>query len=155
VRVSRVYDDESEGKQMVREVMYADINIGDKASVAKTVSEYDVYTFAGLSGDYNPVHINAEFAKKSIFKERIAHGMLSASLISAVLGTALPGANTVYLAQELQFKAPVKIGDTITAEVEVLEKYDNKKQLLLRTIYTNQAGKIVLDGRATVMKVEA
>jgi 3-hydroxybutyryl-CoA dehydratase len=140
---------------MVREVMYADINVGDKASMSKTVSEYDVYTFAGLSGDFNPVHINAEFAKKSIFKERIAHGMFSAALISAVLGTALPGANTVYLAQELQFKAPVKIGDTITAEVEVLEKYDEKKRLVLRTTCINQAGKVVLDGKATVMKVEA
>ena len=140
---------------MVQEIMYADISIGDKASVAKTISEYDVYTFAGISGDFNPVHVNAEFAKQSIFKERIAHGMFSASLISAVLGTALPGANTVYLAQELQFKAPVKIGDTITAEVEVLEKQDDKKRLVLRTTCTNQTGKIVLDGKATVMKVEA
>lgn len=137
---------------MVQDIKFADIKIGDKASMAKTVSEYDVYTFAGLSGDFNPVHVNAEFAKKTMFKERIAHGMLSAGFISALLGTTLPGANTIYLAQELAFKAPVKIGDTVTATVEVLEKIQEKNRLILKTTVTNQQGTVVIDGKATVMK---
>jgi len=120
--------------------------------MSKTVSEYDIYTFAGLTGDFNPVHINAEFAKTSMFKERIAHGMLSAGFISAVLGTTLPGANTIYMGQELSFKAPVKIGDTVTATVEVIEKIEAKNRLIFRTFVTNQHGTIVIDGKATVMK---
>ncbi len=137
---------------MVNDVKYADIQVGDKASMSKTVSEHDVYTFAGVSGDFNPVHINAEFAKTSMFKERIAHGMLSAGFISAVLGTALPGVNTIYLAQELAFTAPVKFGDTITATVEVIEKIVAKNRLILKTTATNQDGIVVVKGKATVMK---
>lgn len=137
---------------MVRDVPFAEINVGDKASMTKTVSEHDVYTFAGVSGDFNPVHIDAEFAKTTMFKERIAHGMLSAGFISAVLGTSLPGRNTIYLGQELAFKAPVKIGDTVTATVEVLEKIPEKSRLIFRTTVTNQDGTIVVDGKATVLK---
>ncbi|MBP2656924.1 MAG: phaJ 2 [Firmicutes bacterium] len=137
---------------MVNDVKYSTVKIGDKASMTKTVTEYDVYTFAGLSGDFNPVHVNAEFAKNTIFKERIAHGVLSASFISAVIGTALPGANTIYLGQELAFKAPVKIGDTVTATVEVIEKIVSKNRLVLNTIATNQNGVVVIEGKATVMK---
>ena len=107
---------------MVQDISFAEIKVGDKASMSKTVTEFDVYSFAGVTGDFNPVHIDAEFAKTTMFKERIAHGMLSAGFISAVLGTALPGKNTIYMGQELQFKAPVKIGDTVTATVEVLRK---------------------------------
>ena len=137
---------------MVSDVKYADIQVGDNASMSKTVSEHDVYTFAGVSGDFNPVHINAEFAKTTMFKERIAHGMLSAGFISAVLGTALPGVNTIYLAQELVFKAPVKFGDTVTATVEVIEKIEAKHRLVLKTMATTQDGTVVVDGKATVMK---
>lgn len=137
---------------MIQDVQFVDIKVGDKASMSKTVSEYDVYTFAGLTGDFNPVHVNAEFAKTSMFKERIAHGMLSAGFISAVLGTTLPGANTIYLGQELAFKAAVKIGDTVTATVEVIEKIEAKNRLILKTVVTNQHGTIVIDGKATVMK---
>ena len=137
---------------MIQDVQFVDINVGDKASMSKTVSEYDIYTYAGLTGDFNPVHVNAEFAKTTMFKERIAHGMLSAGFISAVLGTALPGANTIYMGQELSFKAAVKIGDTVTATVEVIEKIEAKNRLILRTFVTNQHGTIVIDGKATVMK---
>lgn len=137
---------------MIQDIQFVDIKVGDKASMSKTVSEYDIYTYAGLTGDFNPVHVNAEFAKTSMFKERIAHGMLSAGFISAVLGTTLPGANTIYLGQELAFKAAVKIGDTVTATVEVIEKIEAKNRLILRTIVTNQHGTIVIDGKATVMK---
>ena len=137
---------------MVQDISFAEIKVGDKASMSKTVTEYDVYTFAGVTGDFNPVHIDEEFAKTTMFKGRIAHGILSAGFISAVLGTALPGKNTIYLGQELQFKAPVKIGDTVTATVEVLEKIEGKNRLSLRTTVTNQAGVLVTDGKATVMK---
>lgn len=139
---------------MVQDIKYADIKVGDCATFTKTVSETDVVTFAGISGDFNPVHVNVEFAKQSLFGERVAHGILTASFISTVLGTTLPGANTLYLAQELKFTAPVKIGDTITAEVEVVEKVDAKKVLRLKTRCLNQHGQVVIDGVATVKKVE-
>ncbi|MBT9134701.1 MAG: (R)-specific enoyl-CoA hydratase [Firmicutes bacterium] len=137
---------------MFQDVKFADIKVGDTASMSKTISESDIYLFAGVTGDFNPVHINEEFAKTTMFKGRIAHGMLSVGLISAVLGTALPGINTIYLAQELSFKAPVRIGDTVTATVEVLEKIDGKNRIILRTTATTQDGTLVIDGKATVMK---
>lgn len=137
---------------MVQDIPFIDINVGDKANMSKTISEYDIYAFAGLTGDFNPVHVDAEFAKTTQFEKRIAHGMLTASLLSSVLGTALPGVNTIYLAQELFFKAPVLLGDTVTATVEVLEKIENRNRLILRTIVTNQDGTMVIDGKATVMK---
>jgi 3-hydroxybutyryl-CoA dehydratase len=134
---------------------YADIAVGDKASVAKTVTDGDLRKFADVTGDFNPVHVDEEFARKSLFKERIAHGMLGAGLISAVLGTKLPGPNTIYLAQEMKFLAPVRIGDTITAEVEVVEKIDKPKILKLKTVVRNQTGAAVIEGLATVKKWEA
>ncbi|HMM21943.1 MAG TPA: MaoC family dehydratase [Selenomonadales bacterium] len=137
---------------MIQDVRYEEIKIGDHAEMSKTVTEYDVYSFAGITGDFNPVHVNDEYAKTTMFKGRIAHGMLSAGFISAVLGTALPGANTIYLGQELVFKAPVKIGDTLTARVEVQEKLDEKRRIVLLTTVTNQDGVVVTAGKATVMK---
>lgn len=137
---------------MAQDIPFEQIKLGDKASLTKTVSEYDVYSFAGITGDFNPVHIDKEFAKNTMFKERIAHGMLSAGFISAVLGTTLPGANTIYLGQELQFKAPVKIGDTVTATVEVIEKIEAKHRLVFRTTVENQDGTLVVDGKATMLK---
>jgi 3-hydroxybutyryl-CoA dehydratase len=134
---------------------YADIRIGEKASISKTVTDEMVRTFADVTDDHNPVHVDDAFAAKSLFKERIAHGMLGAGLISAVLGTRLPGPNTIYLGQEMKFLAPVKIGDTITAEVEVLEKIDKPKLLKLKTVVRNQSGTVVIDGIATVKKWEA
>ena len=131
---------------------YEEIRIGDKASFTKTISESDVYQFAGITGDFNPVHINSEFANQTIFKERVVHGILTAGFISAVLGMKLPGTDTIYLSQKVNFKAPVKIGDTVTAEVEVLEKKDSKKIIRLRTIVKNQLDEIVIDGEAVVMK---
>jgi 3-hydroxybutyryl-CoA dehydratase len=131
---------------------YEDIQIGDKASFTKTVSESDVYQFAGITGDFNPIHINSEYANQTMFKERIAHGILTTGFISTVIGTKLPGPDTIYLSQKVDFKAPVKIGDTVTAEVEVLEKKDRKKIIRLRTIVKNQLDEIVVDGEAVVMK---
>lgn len=137
---------------MARNVCYEDIHVGDKASLSKTISEYDVYAFAGVTGDFNPVHVNAEFAKNSLFKQRIAHGMISAGLISAVLGTELPGIDTIYMNQELSFLAPVLYGDTLTATVECIEKDDKKHRIIFRTTVTNQNDKLVTDGKARVMK---
>ena len=127
------------------------IKVGDTAEFTKTISEFDVYAYAGISGDFNPAHINAVEAEKGMFKERIAHGMLSAGLISAVLGNQLPGPGTIYMGQELKFLRPVKFGDTITAKVEVLEKIEEKNRLILRTYCINQNNEIVIDGKATVM----
>jgi 3-hydroxybutyryl-CoA dehydratase len=137
----------------MKELAYDDIKVGDSASFSKTITESDIVNYAGLTGDFNPVHINAEFAKESMFKERIAHGMLVSGFISAVLGAQLPGPNTIYLGQELAFKAPVKIGDTVTAEATVTEKRDDKRIIKLKTTVTNQRGEIVVDGAAVTKKV--
>lgn len=128
-----------------------ELNIGDKDSFEKTISESDVYLYAGITGDLNPAHINQREAETTMFKGRIAHGMLTAGFISAVLGMKLPGPGTIYLGQELKFTAPVKFGDTINAEVEVIEKKEEKNIIKLSTICTNQDGVVVLKGIATVM----
>lgn len=128
-----------------------ELKIGDKAFTEKTISETDVYLYGGITGDLNPAHTNEEYAKNTMFKTRIAHGMFSAGLISAVLGMKLPGCGTIYLGQELKFTAPVYIGDTIKAEVEVVEIIEEKNRVKLRTTCTNQRGQMVLDGMATVM----
>lgn len=128
-----------------------DFQIGETATFSKTITESDIYTYAGLSGDFNPVHVNAEFAQKTRFKERIAHGMLTAGLISAVLGMKLPGPGAIYLSQQMEFLKPVRIGDTITATAEVQAYNPDKRILTLRTTCTNQRGEQVLEGRAVVM----
>lgn len=127
------------------------IKIGDFAENTKTISECDVYLFAGITGDLNPAHTNEVAASKTMFKGRIAHGMLSAGLVSAVLGMKLPGPGTIYMGQTLKFTAPVKFGDTITARAEVIERNEEKNRLKLKTTCVNQNGKLVLDGEALVM----
>ncbi|WP_288221718.1 MaoC family dehydratase [uncultured Clostridium sp.] len=128
-----------------------EINIGDKSSYSRTVSEADVTLFGGVSGDLNPAHFNEEYSKETMFKGRIAHGMLSASYISTVLGMNLPGPGTIYLSQDLKFTSPVKFGDTITATVEVIEKIEEKNRIILETICVNQRGEVVVKGKAMVM----
>jgi 3-hydroxybutyryl-CoA dehydratase len=128
-----------------------EIHVGDVAELAKTVTESDIVLFAGVTGDFNPVHIDAEAAKKSVFGERIAHGMLSAGFISAVLGMRLPGSGSIYLSQTLRFTKPVRIGDTVTARVEVLEVLTAKRRVRLATSCRNQNGEVVVDGEAVVM----
>lgn len=139
---------------MVADPKFEEIRVGDTASFSKTVSEADIYNFAGVSGDFNPIHVDDEFAKGTRFGRRIAHGILTASLISTVIGTALPGKNALYLSQEMKFIAPVFIGDTLTAVVKVLEKIEAKRIMVLGTTVTNQHGKPVLAGQARVMKME-
>ena len=126
------------------------LSIGQTASFSKTVTESDIYLFAGVTGDINPAHVNEAYASKTFFKGRIAHGMLSAGFISAVLGMQLPGPGTIYLEQNLRFLFPVRPGDTITATVEVVDLDPTKNTALLRTICTNQDGKQVVDGLAKV-----
>ncbi len=135
------------------ELAYAEIKVGDSASFAKTITEADVSLYAGLTGDFNPIHIDAEYAKQSMFKERVAHGMLVSGLISAVLGTQLPGPNSIYLGQDLKFTAPVKIGDTVTAVATVTEKRDDKRIIKLKTTVSNQRGEVVIEGSAVAKKV--
>ena len=135
------------------ELAYEYIKVGDEASLARTITEAHVVNYAGITGDMNPLHLDAEYAAHSMFGERIAHGMLVAGLISAVLGTQLPGPNCIYLGQDLKFVAPVMIGDTIKVVVTVTDKRDEKRIIKLRTTAYNQRGEMVIDGNAVVKKV--
>ena len=128
----------------------SEIKVGDVAEATKTVSETDVYLFAGVTGDFNPAHMNETYAQNTFFKTRIAHGMLGAGFISAVVGMQLPGPGTIYITQELKFLAPTRIGDTVTARVEVLEVIADKKRVRLKTECINQEGKVILAGEAVV-----
>jgi 3-hydroxybutyryl-CoA dehydratase len=129
---------------------FDDIAVGQTASFGKTVTEADILAYAAASGDTNPVHLNEEFAKTSKFKTRIAHGMLSAGFISTVIGTKLPGPGCLYVSQTLNFLAPVKIGDTVIAKAEVLEKIPEKRRLRLKTTcYCGDAA--VIEGEAWVL----
>jgi 3-hydroxybutyryl-CoA dehydratase len=127
-----------------------DIEPGMMAEVAKTITDADILMYAAVSMDTNPVHLDAEMAARTPFGQRIAHGMLSAGLISAVLGTKLPGPGTIYLGQTLRFRAPVKIGDTVTARVEVVSVDAARKRATIKT-ECFVAGKTVIEGEAVVM----
>jgi len=129
---------------------FDEISVGEEAQFSKTVTETDIYMYAGITGDFNPVHVNKVYAENTFFQSRIAHGLLSAGLISAVIGTILPGPGTIYLKQELSFIAPVYIGDTITAFVEVLEVNVSKNRVLLKTICKNQKNQLIIEGQALV-----
>ena len=124
---------------------------GDSAEITKIIEQADVDAFADLTGDHNPVHVDEEFAKTTRFGRRIAHGMLTASLISSVLANKLPGEGSVYLGQTLEFKAPVFPGDEITARVTVKEIREDKPIVKLETLCINQRGEIVIRGEATVL----
>ena len=127
-----------------------ELNIGDTAEFGKTISESDVYLYAGITGDFNPAHINESYAQKTFFKTRIVHGLLTAGLISTVIGNILPGAGTIYLHQDLNFLTPVAIGDTITAYVEIIEIMEDSNKVRLRTKCINQYKVKVIDGEAIV-----
>jgi 3-hydroxybutyryl-CoA dehydratase len=127
-----------------------DLSVGMSASYAKTVTEADVVLFVGISGDDNPMHINDDFARDTIFKGRIVHGMFSAALLSCVAGTRLPGPGAIYVDQTLRFKAPVRIGDTVTARVMIKEIDAETRRVIADTICTVN-GKVVVEGQATYM----
>jgi len=135
----------------VRERFYEEIEIGESFSVSKGITEADIANFAGVIGDFNPIHFDHEYAKTTIFGKKLAHGMLTASFISTAIGCGIPGKGALYLSQEIKFVKPVFIGDVVTARVEVQEKIDTKRQLILKTIVVNQNGDIVVDGKATIM----
>jgi 3-hydroxybutyryl-CoA dehydratase len=124
---------------------------GDTASLSKTIGDDDIRAFANATGDHNPLHLDEEFAKQTRFGKRIAHGMLSASLISAVIADELPGQGSVYLGQTLQFVAPVFPGDTVTARVTVTAIREDKPIVKLETVCTNQRDEVVIRGEATVL----
>ena len=128
-----------------------ELRVGESASRSKTITETDVYLFAGSTGALKPAHVNAQTASLTTFGGRIAHGILSAGLISAVLGMQFPGPGTIYLGQELKFTKPVRFGDTVTATCTVSELLPEKNIAKLDTICTNQRGEVVVKGMATVM----
>ena len=125
-------------------------SVGQSAEITKVFTEEDIFLFAGITGDRNPVHISKEYAEKTRFGERIAHGILTAGLISAVIGMKLPGPGCLYVSQTLSFLAPVKIGDEITARAEIVEVI-SEKRLRLRTQCINQRKEAVLEGEAIVV----
>jgi 3-hydroxybutyryl-CoA dehydratase len=128
---------------------FEDLSVGQKASFGKTITEADIVLFAAVTGDTNPMHLNAEYAKDSIFGERIAHGMLAAGLITKVMGTQLPGPGTIYLSQSLRFRKPVRIGETVTATVEITALSADRHRVTLRTVCAVK-GEPVLEGEALV-----
>jgi 3-hydroxybutyryl-CoA dehydratase len=139
-----------DGGNFISSLHFEDLEVGQTASVAKTITEADILLFAAVSTDTNPVHIDADAAKRSQFGERIAHGMLSAGLISAVLGTRLPGPGTIYLSQTLKFRAPVRIGATVTATAEIVALDPARRRATMRTI-CRVGETVVIEGEALVM----
>ena len=127
-----------------------DLSVGMSAVFAKTITEADIVLFSGVTGDMNPVHVNAEFAEDTIFKGRIAHGMLTASLISTVLGMKMPGPGCIYLSQDLKFLAPVYAGDTVTARAVLTDMVPEKKRIICKTT-ASVGDKLVCDGVAKMM----
>ncbi|SEQ82003.1 3-hydroxybutyryl-CoA dehydratase [Virgibacillus subterraneus] len=131
---------------------YMNFEIGQSAQFSRTVTETDFIMFAGLSGDYNPIHIDQEYAESTFFGGRISHGLLTASMLSRLLGMHLPGPGSIYVSQSLTFTKPVYIGDTITAYAEVININEDSRLLILQTTCRNQIGSTVLDGEG-VMKL--
>lgn len=131
-------------------VFFEDLSVGQEASLSNTVSEANIVAFAEISGDRNPVHLDADYAATTMFKERIAHGMLSAAYISAVFGMELPGPGAIYMSQTLKFKAPVKIGDTVVTTVKVAELMPEKRRARFECVCTVD-DKPVIEGEAMLM----
>lgn len=129
---------------------YNELHEGDTATFTRTLTEKELVLFAAVSGDYNPVHLDPDFAANSIFEERIAHGMWSGSLISAALATVMPGPGTIYLDQSLSFKRPVKLDDTLTVNLTVLRK-ESKNRVVFQCSVTNQKNQKVVIGEAKVI----
>ena len=130
---------------------YDEIQMGDSASFSKTITEADIILFAGISGDFNPLHMNEEYAKTTDFKTRIAHGGLAASLLAPVLGNQLPGLGTVALETITKFRKPTYIGDTITCTVEVTSKNQRMKSVTMKVIRTNQKNEVICKGECKVI----
>ena len=127
-------------------VSFKELKVGDRGEAKKTITEQDVQKFAEISLDSNPIHLEEEFASKTMFKGRIVHGMLTASLISAAVGTKMPGPGSIWMSQTLKWLKPVRIGDTITAVAELVEKIEEKKHVIVKTTCLNQNGEVVAEG---------
>ena len=136
---------------LLTNILYAELQIGQSAQLLRTLTLADIQAFAAVSGDTNPAHLNAAYANETLFHGVIAHGMWGGALISAVLGTQLPGPGTIYLSQNLHFERPVRVGDTLTVTVTVLRKDDAKHHVDLDCQLTNQHGVCVLRGTAQVL----
>jgi 3-hydroxybutyryl-CoA dehydratase len=134
----------------VRGFEIEDLSVGMSACYARTVTEADITLFAGLSGDVNPVHVNEVYARETPFKGRIVHGMLSASFLSTAIANRLPGPGSIYVSQNLRFKAPVRIGDTVQARITVTDIVPERRRVMLKTVCT-VGDKVVIDGDAEVM----
>ena len=130
--------------------IYEDIKIGEKASFSKTITDADILAFCGISGDFNPLHVSETYASGSRFGARIAHGMLVAGLVGQTL-TEIMGLGSVHVSQQVIFKAPVKIGDTITVESEITEKIEEKRRVIISSTWTNQRGDVVISGKAETL----
>ena len=139
---------------MYAEKTLSQIQVGDKEWIRRTITDADIANFAGVSGDFNPLHTDEEYAKETIFKGKIAHGFFTAALITNGVGNKLPGPGSVYLKQELRFLAPVRAGDTIMVMAEVIEKIEEKQRVRIRTTCTNQKGELVLDGEAALLMLK-
>ncbi len=139
-----------EANEKLHGYYFEDLEEGMEDTFAKTITDADVTTFAGISGDTNPLHLNHEFASETMFEGQIAHGMLTASFISTVIGTKLPGPGCIYVSQDLRFKAPVKVGDTVTATCTVSRLIPEKRMIEMETI-CSVGGKPVLNGQATIL----
>jgi 3-hydroxybutyryl-CoA dehydratase len=135
----------------MKELSFEDIEVGQSAVRKRTITESDILKYAEVTGNYNPIHVDEEFAKTTIFRKRMAPAFLVSSMISAILGTQLPGPGAIYLKQSLDFTTPVRIGDEITARVEVTSKDSKQKTVKLKTICFNQRGSTVIEGEATVL----
>ncbi|MCH7881082.1 MAG: MaoC family dehydratase N-terminal domain-containing protein [Proteobacteria bacterium] len=139
---------------MLKSTSFDDLEIGSQGTFSKTLTERDIVLFGDTSGDINPLHFDEEYASSTMFKGRVAHGMWSAGLISTCIGTVMPGPGSIYLGQELVFKLPVRIGDTLTVSLTVKEKNDRRKFVVIDCQVRNQHGKLVVCGDAKVMPPE-
>ncbi len=136
---------------MLKSTSFDDLEIGSQGTFTKTLTDRDIALFGDTSGDINPMHFDEEYASSTIFKGRVAHGIWSAGLISTCIGTVMPGPGSIYMGQELAFKLPVRIGDTLTASVTVKEKNERRKFVVIDCQVRNQHGKVVVSGDAKVM----
>jgi 3-hydroxybutyryl-CoA dehydratase len=127
------------------------LKVGDSAQITNTITDAVINDFAKATGDFNPIHLDQAYAEKTFFKGRVAHGALSVGYISSVLGNLLPGPGSIYLSQEVKFLAPVRIGDIITAKVEIIDLIPDRNRVKFKTTCTNQEGKVIADGIAWAM----
>ncbi|MFT5658887.1 MAG: acyl dehydratase [Gammaproteobacteria bacterium] len=136
--------------KQLKSITYSELEIGDQGQFSKTLTERDIALFGETSGDVNPVHFDEAYAAKTSFRGRIAHGMWSAGLISTCIGTVMPGPGSIYLGQTLDFKLPVRIGDTLTAVVTIEQKIDEGKMVIIDCVVNNQRDEVVVSGQARV-----